>query len=99
MAARQGGKPACCAPSLGFGVILLRWSIKASGTLRRVPWEPSGLGTGVTWLLSNRDAAGLFKVKCRWETGGYGQPLPRHIPERGHRPLQNADPGARLPGF
>lgn len=74
MVSRQGGPPACCValgthtPSLGFGAILSRWPIKLSGTLGRLPCEPSGLGIGLTRLLSNRGAAGLCKVKCRRET-------------------------------
>lgn len=68
-ATKQGSKAVCCValgthtPSLGFGVIFSGWSIKGSGTPRRLPWKPSVLGTGPTWRLVNRDAAQLFRVK------------------------------------
>lgn len=48
-----GCKPVCCValgahtPSLGFGVILSRWSSRPSRTFRKLPWAPSGLGTGL----------------------------------------------------
>lgn len=71
------------------------WNPQEGGCL----WSPDGLGIGLAWLPSNRDTARLFKVRCRWEPGSYGQPPPRQAQERGRRPLQSADPGARLSGF
>lgn len=49
----QGCKPVCWValgthtPSLGFGVILSRWSIRPSRAFRKFPWVPSDLGAGL----------------------------------------------------